>query len=371
MSAVRAHAPDEMFDSPADLAAPGRLGEFLTACHEKLIEPYRDADRRALRSQRRYRILILLAAVLTTLALFVDAGQLAFQKHLPEAVPISLLEVLLAAGSIGLVAAALSGGWQKDWLLRRFQAERYRLLKFRILGDPDLWTRKSAEWLAELDREAAEIAKLEHGDLEEEASHDEVAKLPSARVDEVDREDLARLLSYYERRRLTLQIDYFSRAARGSRSVWLNPLWVPLVFFASMAIVLLHFAVEHWAWLPKEGIEERGLAVLPILLPSLLAGLRLQVTANEVARNRNRSLAHRSALEEIARRLGSLDRKQLLKVTGTLRETREPPGLRVSRQVEGGLDPSYIFGHLALSEQILSSDQREWLRLMLEAEWYK
>jgi hypothetical protein len=371
MSSVRAPAADEMFDSPADLAAPGRLGEFLTACHERLVQLYRDADDCALRSQRRYRRLILAAAVMTTAALIVDACQLAFQKHIEHELAVSIAEIVLAGGSIVLVAAALAGGWQKDWLLRRFQAERYRLLKFRILGDPDLWTRKSAEWEAELDREAAEIAKLEHGDLEEEASRDEVAKIPSARVADVDREDLARLLSYYERRRLALQIDYFSRAARRSRSVWLNPLWVPLVFFASMAIVFLHFAVERWHWAPKEGIEERGLAVLPILLPSLLAGLRLQVTANEVARNRSRSRAHRSALEEIARRLGGLDRKQLLKVTGTLRETREPPGLRVSRQVERGLDPSYVFAHIALAEQILASDQREWLRLMLEAEWYK
>ncbi len=363
--------PDEMFDEPADLAAPGRLGEFLTACHERLVGPYQDADARALRSQKRYRRLILAAAILTTLALFVDAGQLAFRQHLPERLSLPIAEVVLAVGSIVLVGTALGGGWQKDWLLRRFQAEQYRLLKFRVLGDEDLWIRRSGEWRTEVNREAAEIAKLEHEDLEEEASREGVAKLPSPRVADVDREDLSRLLSYYERKRLALQIDYFTRAARGSRSLWLNPLWVPLIFFASMSVVLLHVAVEEWHWMPEGSFGERGLAVLPILLPSLLAGLRLKVTANEFARNRGRSLAHRSALEEIARRLGSLDPKQLLKVTGTMRETREPPGVRISRRVEGALDPGYVFSHLALAEQILASDQREWLRLMLEAEWYK
>ncbi len=368
MSAARAPGADEMLDDPEDLRAPGRLGEFLTACHERLVEPYRRADDRALRSQRRYRWLILAAAILTTLALFVDAGQLAYRRHLPGWS--SWVELALALSSMTLVGFALGGGWQKDWLLRRFQAERYRLLKFRILGDPCLWLR-ARDWQEKLEKGLREISRLEHDDLEHEGAREDVAQLPSAEVSRVDGGDLARLLSYYERRRLSLQIEYFTRAARRNRSVWLNPLWVPLIFFLSMAIVVVHFFVEERRWLPMESLGERSLAVLPILLPALLAGLRLKVTANEVARNRSRSLARKSGLDEIARRLGSLDRKQLLKVTGTVRETREPPGVRISRHVEGALDPGYVFSHLALAEQILASDQREWLRLMLEAEWYK
>ena len=360
--------PDEMRDSEEDLASPGRLGEFLQACHERLFSAYHKADRSALESQKLYRNLILSAAILTTLALFLDASQLAF--HPPKG--FAWFELLLALGSAGLVGFALHGHWQKEWLLRRYQAERYRLLKFRILADPALWTSTHGnEWLDRLDEGRRRIEKLRHHSLEEEASQEEIAALPSAGARMPGHEDIKRLLEYYERKRLTAQIDYYDEAADRNRSVWLDPLWVPAIFFLSMALVVVHFFMELPAPPGHESNVSRTFGVLPILLPAVLTGFRLKVTANETARNRSRSLARRSSLQQIADRLGVLDRRQILKVTGTVRETREPPGVRVSRRVEGALDPGYVFSHLALAEQILAADQREWLRLMLEAEWYK
>jgi hypothetical protein len=357
-----------MRDSEADLASPGRLGDFLQACQQRLFLPYLDADRSAIRSQTRYRVLIFFAALLTTLALFLDAGQLAFQ--LPRG--FSWAELGLATISAVLVGIALHGHWQKEWLLRRYQAERYRLLKFRILADPLLWTSTHAsDWQDRLEEGKRRIEKLRHHSLEEEASEEEIAEIPAAGARMPGHEDVTRLLDYYERKRLTAQIDYFDQAVDRNRSLWLDPLWVPAIFFLSMAIVIAHFFMELKAPHGRESGVSRTFGVLPILLPALLTGFRLKVTANEVARNRSRSLARRSSLQQIADRLGGLDRKQVLKITGTVRETREPPGVRISRKVEGALDPRYVFSHLALAEQILASDQREWLRLMLEAEWYK
>lgn len=363
-------ADDEMVDGREDLEAPGRLGEYLTFCRDQLLEIYRVADRRALFWQKSYRDLILLAAILTTAALFVDASQLAFRQELPEGY--ARVELVLALASALIVAFALRGRWQKQWLLRRYQAERYRLLKFRMLTDADLWrAHPRRDWRSKFSEEVHRIGKLEHDNLEEEASHDEVAELLRPGSPGPEREDVARLLDYYGRRRLTLQIDYFERAAGRSRSVFLDPLWVPAVFFLSMALVVVHFIAEPHDAHRQETIGLRILAVLPILLPAMLAGFRLRVTANELARNRNRSLARKSALEQIAGRLGALDPKQIVRVTETLRETREPPGVRISRNVQEDLDPAWVLSQLALAEQVLASDQHEWLRLMLEAEWYK
>jgi hypothetical protein len=56
-----------------------------------------------------------------------------------------------------------------------------------------------------------------------------------------------------------------------------------------------------------------------------------------------------------------------------LRETMEPPvrDLLVSSSNPELSDSTLVLGNIAVSEYILGTDQHEWLRLMLEAEWYR
>lgn len=60
---------------------------------------------------------------------------------------------------------------RKEWLVWRYQAEQYRLLKFRFLIQPELWSAPPpsagdpAGFLGELE----EIQKLDYGAIEERA----------------------------------------------------------------------------------------------------------------------------------------------------------------------------------------------------------
>jgi len=363
-------ADDEMYDGDDDLRRPDRLGEFLAACRESLLRAYADADREALRYQARYRRLILFASLFTTAALLFAAWTRVSRAPTPEW--FGWTEATLALGSAVLVGIGLGGQWQKKWLLLRYRAERYRLLKFHLLIDTSTWVAGSEGWRSALASGIREVTELEHEDLEDEAAAEPVAPLcDSAACAAVRREETSALLDYYKRRRLALQIAYFKTSARKGRSIWLDALWVPGVFFVAMAAVLVRFVLERTGAIARGGWENNALAVAPILLPALLGALRLRVTANEVSRNRSRSLARESALREIARRVGGIDESLVLRVTGTVREMREPAGLRLATVVEGSPDAAFVFSNLALAEQILSTDQHEWLRLMLEAEWYR
>jgi hypothetical protein len=76
--------------------------------------------------------------------------------------------------------------------------------------------------------------------------------------------------------------------------------------------------------------------------PVTWAGIRTFRAARESSRNVARSTARREMLDEVARRLDE-DRRA---------------------------EPTSLLGELQICELVLDSDQREWLRLMREVEWY-
>lgn len=377
MSARHDFAADEMFDGEEDLAAPGRLGEFLRYCEGRILRPYEDADRRALHNQWAYRFVILAAAVLTTATLVVTTLNTVFSEASARTTAFLWTELAFALASAAIVAVGLKGRWQKKWLLDRYRAERYRLAKFELVTSAEFWARGSEDWRPQLDSLIDGIAGLDDDSLDDEARQERIARLPSlADSAAVPADDLGRVLAYYKRRRLAVQINYFARVARRKRSVWLLSFWLPAVFFTSMICVAGHLVLEllvrSRASSPSEAREaiSRALLFLSLMLPLLFAGMRLRHTANEVARNQNRSIARREGLLEIARRIGGVPEDLLVQITETLRQP-SPGTLVLSTRVAGPPDAAFVFSHLALAEQILEADQREWLRLMLDAEWFR
>jgi hypothetical protein len=370
-------AADEMYDGEEDLGAPGRLGEFLRFCEAKILRPYQEADHRALGNQKIHRRVILAAAWLTTATLLVTAFNTVFHDVIQRTTWTLVAELVFASATAAVVYLGLRGHWQKKWLLDRYRAERYRLAKFELLTSASFWADGSTDWRPALETELKEIADLDDGKLDDEARKEQIARLPSLTdCAAVAPEDLDRLLSYYKRRRLVLQINYFEGVAHRKKSPWLLPFWLPAFFFASMICVVVHLGLDLIGRAPgahHSEIREAGsmaFLFLSLTLPLVLSGMRLRHTANEVARNQNRSFARSEGLGKIAKRLGGLPEGLLVRVTETVvrRSTRE---LLVSTKIEGPADAAFVFSHLALAEQILESDQREWLRLMLEAEWYR
>jgi len=376
MSAQRDLAADEMFDSEENLAATGRLGEFLRFAEARILRPYEDADHAALGHQRRYRSVIFVAAVLASATLLATSVNKVFfdqASGAPWGLGIELGLAILSAIAVGI---GLRGGWQKKWLLARYQAERYRLAKFELLTNSEYWPDPPrTDWRAETEKTLREIADLEDEALDEQAREERIAEQPSlATCEAVRRDELERLLAYYKRQRLALQIDYFTRASREKRSFWLRSFWTPLVFFTSMVLVSAHLGIDLYGRLHKSVADHEFLSRIflfgSVLLPVVFSAMRMRHTANEAARNRNRSLARRAGLAEIARRLGGIPADALSAPLDAVEPTSRRGKPVAAGASQAPLDPAFVFAHLSLCEQLLEADQREWLRLMLQAEWY-
>jgi hypothetical protein len=362
---------DEMYDSETDLKDPGPLGEYLRACEERLLKPYSNADTKAMVHQRTHRWLVLAAGATATTSLVLTIFNTVFHAAWH---PGLWLELAISAVTVLLVLVGLSGHWHKKWLLRRYQAERYRLLKFEGLIDPAKWgCGPSRDWRSELEADIDRIERLRYLDLEDRAREEQVPSLPEpGSCEGFTAANMQVLTDYYVRRRLVMQMKYFQRASRKAKSVWLNPVLLPVVFFLSMGLLLIHLGVDLWEvanGVPQHSPSNEILLLLALAIPALWAGIHLWFTANEASRNSNRSLAKLSALQQIASRLGANAPAALKR----LRETMEPPvrDLLVSSCNPELSDSTLVLGNIAVSEYILGTDQHEWLRLMLEAEWYR
>ncbi len=344
--------PDhDMHDTPSELEATRRwppLHDALVVLDAALGPAFDTADRRALASQRRYRWVILVTAWGGSLAVLGALGQLTFEQlDLPRAAVVAgWLELgAIAATALG-VLAGLGLFRLENWLLERFRAEQLRLLKFRMLLDPRIWTAGPAreEWRAALTNQRDAIAALARGSLAAQSEREVVPRLPSP-VDcvEVDANGLLALLAYYRRKRIDVQRAYFASAASRGGALLDRPRLLPAFFFASVLMVAAHVAVDH---LGAEGAPWRRASIWLIAasaaLPVTWAGIRTWRSAREFTRNVARSTARRDMLDE---------------VTALVADAT-------------AAHPSHLLCHLQMCELVLESDQREWLRLMREVEWY-
>ncbi len=263
---------------------------------------------------------------------------------------------------VGALAAALVGlrfAWQGNWLEGRHRAEMLRLLKFRMLLDPSLvggGKAGLAEWESKLDAEFDAVGRIDesavHEWIEETRAPDMVMCPPSGTIDAGLLRDL---LAYYRRKRLNPQAAYFYRQAdRNLRRDWSTRLLPPAFFFASVFFALVHLVLEvvemfeqHFSvsgyaeeWAGGRSVLGVALVILAAALPTFGAGLRGLRSAYEFSRNTVRFRALHFALELLRERLG-----------------RE------------GTTPEEIWRDLWWCEWLLESEHREWLRLMIEAEW--
>jgi len=116
-----------------------------------------------------------------------------------------------------------------------------------------------------------------------------------------------------------------------------------ILFAASVCLVFVHAVLEI---VPHSTIAETMSLIfvaLGVVLPAIATGLRTKHFADELARNASRYKAKRHSLQELQERL--------------------------SRAVETR-DGRAVLREMSFCEQVLELDQREWLRLMIEAEWY-
>jgi hypothetical protein len=339
---------DDMHDSPRDMPPSQPLRDALTLCQNTVEVGYRKADASARCHQRYHRLLTVIAASFGTTAVLLAIVQLSglFRGMWPVQISGIAVAFALIAVITGLVSSQ-----RLSWLLERHRAERYRLLKFRFLIDPALWGGEEERAKSRMDRltdEVDNIRALNRQALRRWIDEDEVPEAPIPLPPSKTGESTVRdLIEYYQKKRLGVQMDYFAgrvrRNVRMHRYTWFLP---PLFFFSSVLAVSGHFIYDIVASAHgfQAEVTTSNLFVLFVVLaaafPVVGAGVRTLRTAYEFARNNSRFRAKLVALSRLAERL----------------------------QQENG--PEAIFRDLWSCEQILESEHREWLRLMIEGEWF-
>lgn len=337
----------DMEDTPDELRRWPHLHRALQACGEAILPIYLKADDAAIRHQRWHRWLTLAAALFGTITVL--AGILQLSRLVNPAWPLGV-EVAAALFAVFAVLLGVLSLRQKQWLLERHKAEQCRLLKFRFLIDPAIWQSSDVDWAVHVGRlrqGVQTVEQLQADSLHHGAEEDLIPDLPKSLVSPraVDRPPQD-LLDFYQYKRLQLQMAYFARQAehniRFDRYTRLLP---PGLFFVSVAFACLHFvydlirAADHSPASPPDPLSVL-LIVAAIAIPVVGACVRTLRTAYEFARNTSRFRAKYVALGRLAERLQRED------------------------------DPVALWYAMWCCEQIMDAEHREWLRLMIEAEWF-
>jgi hypothetical protein len=337
---------DEMSDSPRDRAHWSALREALEVCETTVNRVYQRADEEARRHQRNHKIVTAVAATVGTIAVLLAILQLARVIDIPS-FWLASGEFVVAMIALFAVILGLVASLQRRWLLERHKAERYRLVKFGFLIDPQMWSGNEAATrgvIDELHRKLAEIAALTSKALDTWASKDEVPlKTASGRT---TKDKLDSLVDYYLTRRLNRQIEYFSQAGRKRGWHRLLQFLPRTCFFAGVFMVFCHFALEAYAQdkgqapLAVSQSASKLLIIFAAAFPVLGAGVRTFHLAFEPHRNALRSQAKYHVLCNLKQEL--------------------------QRETDAGAK----FVAMGECERTMEAEHREWLRLMIEAEWF-
>ena len=342
-------APTDMRDSAEALAALDgvpRLRAALETLDAEVTGPFEEADRLALASQRSFRWVTWCATTFGTISILLSIGNLVLTLLGASgfARPIFIAQVVTLLITAAAVLRGLFAYRHENWLLERCRAEQLRAIKFLHLLDPGLWSddeRERQAWQARVRADVERARALRYEDIAAIAGREEVPGLPDP-VPAPNAAGMDALVNYYDRKRLAPQRAYFLRASNDRAHMGARAL--PLFFFGAVFLEVLQ-AVLTAAFNATGTVffstTSSWLAGAAIAIPALWAGIRTQQGARESSRNATRSRARHAALTQLSERL--------LSARG---------------------HPSEAIWTMRLAEFVLLVDQREWLRLLREAEWY-
>jgi hypothetical protein len=327
-----------------------RLARGLALCAHVIEPEFRAADARAMQAQKIYFRFAYWAAWLGSLATFVAILQLsrlgegrllAYSKWMGERLlPDS--EVALAFLAVAVALAGLGGRRQQKWFLERYQAERLRLLKFHVLTRAALWPdhpTAPSDYDQHVAAEVTEIATSAYSALECWVSGGTTPSVLAA--PQLTPAEWQEFRAYYQRKRLFKQAEYFvARMRRNLKKNDKTRIWPSVLFFGSVAFVLAHFFVDKVPGVGPEATMARLALLLAAALPAFGAVIRASRGVLEYARNASRCESTHHVL---------------MKLEARLRDAG---------------DCAAVCREIGFCEQVLESDLREWLRLMVESEWF-
>jgi len=340
---------DDVVDKEFPSGQP--LHDALVEMATVLTPPYQRADQQAMNLQTLHKTVVVSAAWLGFAAI---CGALA-QFIVKSGQGILDIDLICAVFAGAAVLLGVVASWKKRWFLQRHRAERLRLFKYRALLElvqssdtPEALVR----WKAHL---RAEVARIENTDWPKMMEWAEVKNFneiaPFRPVSAAENQTLQELREYYTTKRLEFQMDYFYRKAEQYELTdqWLRIL-PPALFLVGIAFALVHFLLGY------RDLQNAGSAsaassdhtvslslifiVASVFCVVLSSTIRVIRSANEYARNTGRFRAKYFALTWIANRFGSIE------------------------------DSTQTIALWSEAEQILEEEHREWLRLMVETEWF-
>jgi Flp pilus assembly protein TadB len=322
-------------------AGPGRvsrsalLRDALAFSRALCDRAYARADGEALRQQRRHRKVVDVVAAAGTAAILAGIAPLAQPLGGTAA---KSVEAVAALTALVAVVFGLYARSQRRWLLERHRAERVREVQYRALialvaqPSADL-----ARWTTDLRERIGELEGLTLGDMERWLVHDEAPSLEHA-SNPSDDGAVSELAAIYTSQRLHGQCEYFRRRAeRNERVGRATGRLVSWLFFVSVGAVVPASLIRI-----LRGPDWVALIFVAIAAgaPALAAGIRLFRSAHEFSRNGARFRTKHLALSALRER------------------------------IDRGSSPSAVVHDLQRAEKVLAAEHREWLRLMLDAEWY-
>ena len=261
---------------------------------------------------------------------------------------VSGIEVGVAIVALLVVLFGVRAAIQFNWLLERHRAERLRQLKFAVLIHEDLWCGRFEAWQGHVRHEVQALQHIERKGMEDWADRDRIP-LPEKNTAgcALGAGPLQALAGYYIAKRLGYQMSYFARRSQkhGGQDRWLRH-WPAWCFYGSVAAVALHYLLDVAPCCAAGvGWLSQAFMLLALALPVVGACIRTVRVARELGRSAALFRAKHAALQDLLQRM--------------LTELAAVP-----------VHSEAVVHSVAACEDFLKAEQREWLRLMREAEWF-
>jgi hypothetical protein len=340
------------------------LGLVISYIHASLFETYDEYDKEAITKQRYHRTFSTFAVFFGTLSILLAILQVFLKAYGDPGssgdIPgLALFEKGAFFTAIITIAIALGSRLLKGWLNKRYLAEQCRTLKFRALIHPYLsfstgnaWEKRFTKWKAKFDGAVLSLKKKEDLGLDEILGSDQVNVPPhEASGVPLNIPYLVMLADYYHKKRIATQLEYFSARARSFRTVNRYTERIPqLCFIGSVTFAGLQFGIEFFhllSFLPDPSVERVQAAIILVILvlPSLGVAFRTWRSSIEVARNASLSGAKYIALRQFEVRLSE-------------------------ERAKADVNWEEVLKIMWECENFLESENKEWLRIMHDAEWF-
>jgi hypothetical protein len=315
-----------------------------------------EADKTAMQNQRQHQWLARISILCGVGAIVLAILQLALKPSLPSiAGEAGWIEGAIALACVLSVTVGIRAKTDRKWLGRRHRAERLRMLKFGALAHSDLWKGNTVKWQDWIENQIKNLPPLNDYEGMESWSKEDSSEteLPAVGHLSVPSETRCALVMYYRYKRLLHQMNYFRIKGEEAKSNWAVKIrhQRELIFFFSIAFVFTHILAEYPAlWMQhkshSEGARDWGLValwavVLAAVLPVIAIGVRAWSAAFELCRKARGFEAKKTAMQKASLALGD--------------GTKEIPA---------------ILAHMRNNELFLVQEHREWIRLLLDAEWF-